>query len=210
MSRIFLLLAAACTLLVCAGCEPPRFYKCAGVVTRDGNPVPFLQISFAPHIIDSVRMPIAVSDENGHFEMYSVRNAGVPPGSYTVYVEDPSEADGRQTSTEPDYLYVIDRYSPFKSDYKYVADSDRIDFELKLDTKPYTGPEQPEEESEAAEPKDAAVEGEEQKEIAPESEKPPGEAAASEDPVSEQPVGKEPVKDETSSSGEAAVDAEVN
>lgn len=62
---------------------------------------------------------------------------GVPPGSYTVIVEDPVAADGRRTSTSEDYLYVIDRYSPSKSDFKYVADQHRRDFELKLDTKDY-------------------------------------------------------------------------
>ncbi len=125
----------------CIGCEPPKFYDCEGVVTRDGKPIPQLQITFTPDIIDSVRMPLGLSDDQGRFEMFSGRNMGVPPGSYRVYVEDPGAADGRQTSDNPDYLYVINRYSPEKSDYKYVADRDQLDFELKLDTKDYVPPE---------------------------------------------------------------------
>jgi hypothetical protein len=125
----FLLLAGA------IGCEPPKYYKCEGVVMHDGEPVPYLQITFAPDIVDSVRMPIAISDVEGRFQMASGRHEGVPPGSYTVYVEDPGEPDGRRTSLEPSYLYVIDRYSPEKSDYKYVADRHRTDFILRLDTR---------------------------------------------------------------------------
>lgn len=125
---------------ICIGCEPPKFYDCEGVVTRDGKPIPRLQITFAPDIIDSVRMPLGLSDEQGRFEMFSGRNMGVPPGAYRVYVEDPGAADGRQTSDDPDYLYVINRYSAEKSDYKYVADRDQLDFELKLDTKEYVPP----------------------------------------------------------------------
>ncbi len=103
--------------------------------------MPWVQITFQPEIADSVRPPIAIADENGRFEMTSGRNKGVPPGTYIVHIEDPAAADGGQTSTEPDYLYVIDRYSPYKSDLKYVADQHRTDYELKLDTKEYTGPE---------------------------------------------------------------------
>ncbi|GIW98974.1 MAG: hypothetical protein KatS3mg111_2307 [Pirellulaceae bacterium] len=72
--------------------------------------------------------------------MKTGRHIGVPPGSYIVHIEDPAAADGGQTSTDPDYLYVVDRYSPLKSDLKYLADAHRTDFELKLDTREYTGP----------------------------------------------------------------------
>ncbi len=128
--------------LVCGslGCAPPKFYDCEGVVTHEGRPVANLQITFTPDIIDSVRMPLGLTNSEGRFEMFSGRHMGVPPGGYSVYVEDPGAADGRQTSKEADYLYVIDRYSPDKSDLKYVADRDRIDFELKLDIKEYIAP----------------------------------------------------------------------
>ncbi len=149
MNRIFASFIMAVALQLC-GCETPKFYDCEGVLTHDGRPVPYVQITFAPDIIDSVRMPLGVTDAEGRFEMFCGRHLGVPPGSYTVYVEDPGAADGRQTSTDPDYLYVIDRYSEGKSDFKYVADQHRLEFELKLDTKEFAPPEAPETEEAVA------------------------------------------------------------
>lgn len=127
-------------LVAAVGCGPPDYYKCSGVVTHDGRPVPFLQITFKPDILDSTRPPMAIADKDGKFEMKCGREIGVPPGTYTVLIEDPAAADGGKTSTEADYLYVVDRYSPQKSSLKYESDAHRADYELKLDTSEYTGP----------------------------------------------------------------------
>jgi hypothetical protein len=122
------------------GCGPPDYYKCSGVVTHKGNPIPYLEITFEPEVLDSTRPPHALSNENGEFEMKCGRERGVPPGRYKVIVVDPAKADGGQTSTEPDYLYVTDRYSPLKSDLYYEADQHRTNWELELPEKEYTGP----------------------------------------------------------------------
>lgn len=132
-----LILVSLATLV---GCGPPSHYKTSGVVTHEGNPIPHLEITFEPENLDSTRPPIALSNENGEFEMKHGRERGVPPGTYRVTVVDPAEADGGQTSTEPDYLYVTDRYSPAKSDLMYEADQHRTDFELELPESEYTGP----------------------------------------------------------------------
>lgn len=129
-----------CLCLLTAGCGEPKFYKCEGVITHDGKPVPYLQVEFLPLIVDSVRTPISMTDVEGRFQMNTGRHEGVPPGKYTVHISDPVAPDGRQTSSDPGYLYVIDRYSPEKSDYIYTADQDRLDFEIKLDTKDWTPP----------------------------------------------------------------------
>ena len=120
---------------LCLGCDEPKFYQCEGIITHDGQPVPGLQINFEPVIIDSVRSPIGLTDADGRFEMTTGRHRGVPPGEYKVHIVDPREADGRRTSTEPAYLYVIDRYSPQNSDYRYTADRHREEFEMQLDTR---------------------------------------------------------------------------
>ena len=143
----FLPLAA---VLACAvGCGPPKFYKCSGKVTHEGEPVPFVEIVFSPDIADSTRPPMAMSDKDGNFEMMCARNSGAPPGEYTIHIIDPAEADGGDTSGDvpnPEaYKYVVDRYSPMKSDLKYVADQHRTDFELNIDKSEYTGPEYREE-----------------------------------------------------------------
>jgi hypothetical protein len=127
-------------LCLAVGCGQPDYYKCSGVVMHEGKPMAHLQITFAPENPESVRPPISMSDSNGRFEMSSGREFGVPPGTYIVHIEDPVAADGRKTSTEPDYLYVIDRYSPMKSDLKYEADRHRTNFELVLEKREYTGP----------------------------------------------------------------------
>ena len=122
------------------GCGPPDYYKCSGVVTHKGNPIPYVEITFQPELIDSVRPPHALADENGEFEMKCGRERGVPPGKYTIIIQDPAKADGGQTSTEPDYLYVTDRYSPAKSDLTYEADQHRTGWEMELPESEYTGP----------------------------------------------------------------------
>jgi hypothetical protein len=130
----------ASMLAMTVGCGPPDHYACRGVATHDGTPVGSLQITFEPVILDSTRPPMCLSKPDGTFEVKHGRELGIPPGSYKIFIEDPAAADGLQTSTEPAYLYVIDRYSPLKSDLTYEADQHRTDFELKLDTKEYTGP----------------------------------------------------------------------
>lgn len=122
------------------GCGNPDFYQCEGVVTHEGEPVPLLQIDFLPDNPDLGRPPFAITDANGRFQLTTGRENGLIPGSYNVSVQDPGAADGRKTSTEPGYLYVIDRYSVLKSDIKYEANKHESNFELKLDKKEYTGP----------------------------------------------------------------------
>lgn len=144
MRRSFAALLLA-TLTIAVGCGPPEAYTCKGVATHDGAPVPHLEITFAPENPDSTRPPRAKSDENGNFEMKWGAKRGVPPGNFTIHILDPQAADGGDTSKMVDdpeaYKYVVDRYSPYKSDLKYTSDSHQSNFELKLDTKEYTGPE---------------------------------------------------------------------
>jgi len=117
------------------GCEKPAYYTCMGTITHDGRPVPDLQITFAPVMIDSVRSPMGLTDANGKFEMTTARFRGVPPGKFKVFVEDPRAADGSRTRIDDDYLYVTKRYCELNSDVIYVSDMHRENFELKLDTK---------------------------------------------------------------------------
>ena len=138
-----------CSLLFAAvGCGPPDFYTLSGTVTSDGVPLPFIQITLAPDMIDSTRPPMALTDSTGKFEIKTGRNRGVPPGSYTVQIEDPAFADGGTTPKKTDayydqYQYACLRYSTNNSDLKYEADAHRTDYELKLDTKEPSKPLKP-------------------------------------------------------------------
>lgn len=129
----------------CVGCGEPDYYTLSGTATKDGKPLPHLQITLAPDMLDSTRPPMAMSQEDGTFIMRCGRESGVPPGEYTFHIQDPAEADGGTTpkKTDPfydDYMYVVERYSPGNSDLKYTADAHRSGFELKLDEKEYTKP----------------------------------------------------------------------
>ncbi len=135
-------------VMAAIGCGPPDVYQTEGVITKDGKPVPFLQITFQPDMLDSTRPPFAIADKDGKFEMKTGRERGCPPGTYTIHIEDPAAADGDTTPQKSDdfyedYMYVIERYSPYNSELKYEADAHRSDFELKLDTAEYTKPKVP-------------------------------------------------------------------
>ncbi len=132
-----------CVVAVCIGCGPPDYYTLSGTVTKDGKPIPYLQITMMPDAIDSTRPPMCLSKEDGSFVMRTGRESGVPPGTYTIHIEDPAEADGGRTPKQSDafyedYMYVIERYSADNSDLKYEADAHQSGYELQLDTKEYT------------------------------------------------------------------------
>ncbi len=121
------------------GCGPPDFYTLSGTVTSDGVPLPYIQITLEPGAIESTRPPMTLTDAEGKFEMKSGRNRGVPPGSYTVHIEDPAYANGGKTHkpSEPfyeNYEYACLRYSSVNSDLRYEADAHRTEYQVKLDT----------------------------------------------------------------------------
>jgi hypothetical protein len=118
-------------LAITVGCGQPDFYTCDGTVTLDGKPIGKLQITFAPDNPDD-RPPIALTDEAGKFQMSTGSAMGVKPGNYKVVIEDPGAADGRKTSTEPDYVYVVGRYSGDKTDLTYTADRHQSDYQISL------------------------------------------------------------------------------
>lgn len=113
------------------GCGTPDYYQCDGTVTLDGQPIANLQITFKPDNPDD-RPPIAMTDASGKFQMTTGRETGIKPGEYKVVIEDPGAADGRKTSTEPSYLYVVDRYSAKKTDLEYKADHHESNYKLDL------------------------------------------------------------------------------
>lgn len=122
-----------CLLLVLVGCGEAGYHQVEGTVTRGGQPFGLLQITFDPDDPELGRPPIAVVGKDGKFKMTSGTIIGVKQGSYTVHIDDPERVGGGRTSTEPDYLHVIDRYSAAKSDLKINVDRNMKNYELKLD-----------------------------------------------------------------------------
>lgn len=115
----------------CVGCGQPDYYKCGGVVSLDGKPIPKLQINFVPEDIN-IRPPVGMTDDSGHFDMTSGDEYGVPPGKYKIAIVDPGAADGRKTSTEAGYVYVVNRYKEANTDLTYEANSHQSNYEIKL------------------------------------------------------------------------------
>ena len=126
-----LVVSLASGLCFLVGCGEPDYYLCNGVVTLNDKPIGDLQITFQPNEVGG-RPPIGLTDKEGRFEMTSGSEYGVPPGSYKIFIEDPAAADGRKTSTQPDYLYVVGNYGPQKSDLTYEANSHQKNYEIKL------------------------------------------------------------------------------
>ena len=118
-------------IAIFSGCGKPDYYKCGGVVSLDGKPIPQLQINFIPEDVN-IRPPVGMTDDKGHFDMTSGSEYGVPPGKYKIEIVDPGAADGRKTSTEPDYVYVVGRYNSAKTDLTYEANSHQSNYEIKL------------------------------------------------------------------------------
>jgi hypothetical protein len=79
------ILAAAC------GCAQPgeEFVPVAGRVTVNGKPLTVGSVSFRPDPSrgnTSQHHPTGVIDAHGHFELYTLRHKGAPPGWYRVLV----------------------------------------------------------------------------------------------------------------------------
>jgi hypothetical protein len=117
---------------ILVGCGKPAYYKCDGVVKLDGKPIPKLQISFVSMDPNAGRPSISMTDDTGRFQMTTGANYGVPPGSYKIIIEDPVAVDGRKTSTEKDYVYVVTRYSSTESELMYQSERHESNYEINL------------------------------------------------------------------------------
>ncbi|WP_153556117.1 carboxypeptidase-like regulatory domain-containing protein [Roseimaritima sediminicola] len=129
-------LAAALLLIpvLLTGCTPDTgYYDVAGVVTHNGQPVPKVFITFHPANTDVHPEAMAMTDEEGRFELAVGSTPGVPPGEHTVWAMDPAALNGGATSDAPEYKAVITKYAPGASTYKVTIDQDETDLELKLD-----------------------------------------------------------------------------
>lgn len=123
----------AFVFLFIAGCGEPDFYRVSGVATRNGEPMQFLQITFVPDNAELVRPPIAMTDKEGKFKLMTGSIAGTKKGSFSIHIDDPERVGGGKTSTDAEYVHVINRYSSEKSDLKIEVNRHLDDYQLKLD-----------------------------------------------------------------------------
>lgn len=118
-----------------SGCGPsgPTLYTVRGKVTHNGKPMAKLYIVFQPDDPLKAAESIALTEDDGSYEMSIGSTPGVFPGEHTVTADDPRRPDGLKISTEPDYLEVIKKYGPGVSTYRVDIQKNMKDFEIKLD-----------------------------------------------------------------------------
>ena len=105
-----------------------------GTLTHNGESVSDMLICFEPIDRDQNPASEAITDQYGRFELRVGKTRGVMSGEYIVYVQDPASIQGGQTSTDPNYLKVLEKYgSPELSGKRIMVDSAKTRYELKLD-----------------------------------------------------------------------------
>jgi hypothetical protein len=115
------------------GCGPPQYCRTNGTVTYQGKPIGWLQVRFRPVLADSVRDSIAMTDDDGRFEMTTGRKRGVKPGEYYVYLEDPLAVEDEMTRSYPEYLEIVSKYCPLNSPLRVKVERHDDNFNLVLE-----------------------------------------------------------------------------
>ncbi len=127
------------------GCGGVYDASVQGVVTLDGNPVPTGAISYVP--TNGGPQAYALVDQAGNYEVFTGREAGLPPGEYGVTVVSrkssttPSAGGGPPPPGEP----ITPRWyaSANTSGLKFNIEPGSNDIDLKLTTQPPAGWQEP-------------------------------------------------------------------
>jgi hypothetical protein len=122
-------------VILLAGCSKsgPELYRVRGVVTHQGKPVSKLYLVFRPDDLTKYAEAVAVTDDNGRFDLMIGSTTGVFPGPHTVIAEDPLAVQGAKSSEDPAYLAVCKKYSSAGSTLKITIDKNESNLQLKLD-----------------------------------------------------------------------------
>ena len=90
MNRFFCFLLAGLVLvsvLSSLGCTPNKACKVTGVITRNGEPIEGVNISFVPKTEGQGELASGISGPDGSYELKTLSGAilnGTTPGTYTV------------------------------------------------------------------------------------------------------------------------------
>jgi hypothetical protein len=129
--RFGLLLAIG---VVC-GCDSggPKIVKVSGVLTRNGQPVPNLEVYFMP---TSGRPSVAMADAQGRFNLgYTPDQDGAVTGTHTVFVVfNPPQSGAERVAAPADVRPILEKYgtkdvSPIKVEITKAVSN----LEIKLD-----------------------------------------------------------------------------
>ena len=119
------------------GVKLPPLAEVSGTVTLDGKALPGATVQFIPDEAKGTKGPPAqgVTDENGHFELTTLRRKGAPVGFHKVAVEARRPRRG-PTDTQPPSLIPLTYNDPKKSglsfEVKKLNKGEKNEFNLPL------------------------------------------------------------------------------
>ena len=122
----------AITLALGCGTDNPDVVPVSGTVTRNGKPVPNVEVYFQP---SQGRPSYAVTDAQGKFELgYTREQNGALIGNHTVYITYLSPEGGADAPPPPELREILDKYgTPEKSPLKVEIKGREDNLPIKLD-----------------------------------------------------------------------------
>ena len=135
MSSVHVRLPLVLLALQVCGCDSggPKIVKVAGVLTRNGKPVPNLEVYFMP---THGRNSVATADAQGRFDLgYTADQDGALVGTHTVFVIfNPPQAGAERAAAPADIRPILEKYgSKDTSPIRVEITKAVSDLEIKLD-----------------------------------------------------------------------------
>ena len=121
--------------LFAAGCTPsgPRIVEVSGTLTRNGKPVPGLEVYFMP---DQGRPSVGSADSQGRFKLgYTHDQDGAITGSHTVFVVfNPPQTGAERVAAPTELRPILEKYGTKDvSPLRIEVTKPVKDLEIKLD-----------------------------------------------------------------------------
>jgi hypothetical protein len=121
-----------------SGCgSDSKICKINGTLTYKGKPMPQVYIRFEPDDLKTKSTSMAVTDENGKFEMMIGSTPGVFRGKVKVFCDDPLAAMGSKSplpkEIESAYRELCNKYGSGKSTLELTIEKSDTDYKLDLD-----------------------------------------------------------------------------
>jgi hypothetical protein len=131
--RISVLMTVLAALL--GGCSPggPTVVPVSGVLTRNGKPVPNLEVYFMP---THGRNSVGMADENGRFTLgYTPDQDGALVGTHTVFVVfNPPQTTSERLAAPAEMRPILEKYGTMDTSPLRVEITKAVsDLEIKLD-----------------------------------------------------------------------------
>jgi hypothetical protein len=123
------------TIIAFSGCDSggPKIVKVSGVLTRNGKPVPNLEVYFIP---THGRNSVGMADEQGRFKLgYTADQDGALVGMHKVFVVfNPPQTGAERVAPPADVRPILEKYGSKDTSPLTVEITRAVsDLEIKLD-----------------------------------------------------------------------------